>query len=55
MIVSYICYYNTRRAQRNLDVLTPMEKYLLLLAGKTLYFFTARLTGCGSTYGLSYA
>lgn len=31
MIVSYICYYNTRRVQRNLGVLTPMEKYQLCL------------------------
>ena len=26
MIEKYICYYNTRRVQRNLSVLTPMEK-----------------------------
>ena len=26
MIENYICYYNTRRVQRNLSVLTPMEK-----------------------------
>jgi transposase InsO family protein len=27
MIVSYVRYYNTRRVQRNLGVLTPMEKH----------------------------
>lgn len=32
MIVSYIHYYNTRRVQRNLGVLTPMEKHQLCLA-----------------------
>ena len=32
MIRSYITYYNTRRVQRNLGVLTPMEKYQLYLA-----------------------
>ena len=32
MIVNYIRYYNTRRVQRNLGVLTPMEKHLLCLA-----------------------
>ncbi len=32
MIQSYIHYYNTRRVQRNLGVLTPMEKYNLALA-----------------------
>ena len=32
MIVRYIGYYNTRRVQRNLGVLTPMEKHLLYLA-----------------------
>ena len=26
MITSYIRYYNTRRVQRSLGVLTPMEK-----------------------------
>ena len=31
MIVSYIYYYNTRRVQRNLGVLTPMEKHELCL------------------------
>ena len=31
MIVSYISYYNNRRLQRNLGVLTPMEKYNLYL------------------------
>ena len=32
MIHSYIHYYNTRRVQRNLGVLTPMEKYQLSTA-----------------------
>lgn len=32
MIQHYICYYNTRRVQRNLGVLTPTEKYKLYLA-----------------------
>lgn len=32
MIQSYICYYNTRRVQRSLGVLTPMEKHDLFLA-----------------------
>ena len=32
MIESYIHYYNTRRVQRNLGVLTPMEKYERYLA-----------------------
>ncbi len=32
MIESYIRYYNTRRVQRNLGVLTPMEKYQVCLA-----------------------
>lgn len=32
MIRNYIHYYNTRRVQRNLGVLTPMEKYNLALA-----------------------
>ncbi|MCD8078267.1 MAG: hypothetical protein LUE63_07835 [Lachnospiraceae bacterium] len=27
MIIHYIHYYNTRRVQRNLGVLTPMEKH----------------------------
>lgn len=27
MIESYICYYNTKRLQRNLGILTPMEKH----------------------------
>ena len=31
MIGHYIRYYNTRRVQRNLEVLTPMEKYELCL------------------------
>ena len=32
MIESYIHYYNTRRVQRNLGVLTPMEKHDRYLA-----------------------
>jgi transposase InsO family protein len=32
MIESYIHYYNTRRVQRNLGVLTPMEKHEQYLA-----------------------
>ena len=31
-IENYIHYYNTRRVQRNLGVLTPMEKHALCLA-----------------------
>lgn len=27
MIENYIAYYNNRRVQRNLGVLTPMEKH----------------------------
>ena len=27
MIEDYIDYYNTKRLQRNLGILTPMEKY----------------------------
>jgi len=32
MIERYIRYYNTRRLQRNLGILTPMEKHELYLA-----------------------
>ena len=32
MIENYIHYYNTRRVQRNLGILTPMEKHELCLA-----------------------
>lgn len=32
MIEGYIRYYNTRRVQRNLGILTPMEKHRLCLA-----------------------
>ena len=32
MIGNYIHYYNTRRVQRNLGILTPMEKHHLSLA-----------------------
>ncbi len=32
MIKSYINYYNTQRVQRNLGILTPMEKHNICLA-----------------------
>ncbi len=32
MITNYITYYNNRRVQRNLGVLTPFEKYAMALA-----------------------
>ena len=32
MIRDYIYYYNTQRVQRNLGVVTPMEKYRLAFA-----------------------
>lgn len=32
MIRDYICYYNTKRVQRNLGVVTPMEKYQMAFA-----------------------
>ena len=32
MIINYISYYNNQRVQRNLGVLTPIEKYNLFLA-----------------------
>ena len=32
MIINYIAYYNTRRVQRNLGVLTPFEKHESYLA-----------------------
>jgi len=32
MIENFIRYYNTRRVQRKLGILTPMEKHLLYLA-----------------------
>ena len=32
MITNYISYYNNRRVQRNLGVLTPIEKHNLFLA-----------------------
>jgi transposase InsO family protein len=32
MIVNYISYYNTRRVQRNLGILTPAEKHELFRA-----------------------
>lgn len=31
MINDYICYYNTKRLQRNLGILTPMEKHEIYL------------------------
>ena len=32
MIEDFIQYYNTKRLQRNLGVLTPMEKYEMYFA-----------------------
>ena len=32
MITNYISYYNNRRVQRNLGVLTPFEKHNIFLA-----------------------
>ena len=32
MIRDYIYYYNTQRVQRNLGVVTPMEKYQMAFA-----------------------
>ena len=32
MIKRYLIYYNTKRAQRNLGVLTPYEKHEMYLA-----------------------
>ena len=32
MIRDYIYYYNTQRVQRNLGVVTPMEKYRMAFA-----------------------
>ena len=32
MIENYIVYYNSKRLQRNLGVITPMEKYAQFLA-----------------------
>ena len=32
MIKDYILYYNTKRVQRNLGILTPMEKHYLSMA-----------------------
>ena len=32
MIEDYIDYYNTKRLQRNLGILTPIEKHTQLLA-----------------------
>ncbi|WP_243133610.1 IS3 family transposase [[Clostridium] scindens] len=59
MIEDYIDYYNNKRLQRNLGVLTPMEKHEIylqkkpheklpadnLLAEKILYFFNCLLDG----------
>ena len=63
MIQDYIYYYNTQRVQRNLGVVTPMEKYQMAFAAKKicqgqyalgskiLFYFIVRLTGCGSKLG----
>lgn len=62
MIQNYIVYYNTQRVQRNLGVMTPMEKHLLASAAqktakkralgrKNLVFFIVLLTGSGSKSG----
>lgn len=32
VIQNYIVYYNTQRVQRNLGIMTPMEKHLLAFA-----------------------
>lgn len=50
MIESYIEYYNNKRLQRNLGVLTPMEKHkeYMLVAEINFYFFIVYLTGCSS-------
>ena len=60
MTRDYIYYYNTQRVQRNLGVVTPMEKYQMAFAAKKfcqgqyalgskiLFYFIVRLTGCGS-------
>ena len=32
VIQNYIVYYNTQRVQRNLGIMTPMEKHLLASA-----------------------
>src|SRR5699024_10939552 len=64
MIKHYIHYYNTRRVAQ-LGSADPQGKARIvsrciksdqqhkLLAGKTLYFFTVLLTGCGSE-GVAY-
>ena len=62
MIEDYIDYYNNKRLQRNLGILTPMEKYeiylqaaeklpveIYLLAGKIYIFSIVYLTGSGSS------
>ena len=39
MIEDYIEYYNTRRLQRKLGILTPFEKHEQYLAAENFYFF----------------
>ena len=39
MIHDYIDYYNNKRLQRNLGVLTPMEKYINYLMAENILFF----------------
>ena len=64
MIEDYIDYYNNKRLQRNLGILTPMEKHEIylqasyklpadkfLLAGKIYIFSIVYLTGSGSFPG----
>ena len=36
MIRDYIYYYNTQRVQRNLGVVTPMEKFQMAFAAKKI-------------------
>ena len=66
MIEDYIDYYNSKHLQRNLGVLTPMEKHEIylqaaqklpadnLLAGKILYFFNCLLDGEQFTSPIGY-
>ena len=65
MIEDYIDYYNNKRLQRNLGILTPMEKHEIylqaaqklpadnLLAGKIYIFSLVYLTGSGSEFSFS--
>ena len=61
MLEEYIEYYNNKRLQRNLGILTPMEKHEIylqaaqklpadkfLLAGKFYIFSIVYLTGSSS-------